>query len=305
MTAIAISRLSMADHGAVERYFATGPAQPCVFTDATAEWPARGKWTLDFFAREFGDEFEVAKHGFVNARSGRAMKLRDFILGFDRPLDETPGFWVDGIGLPIDYVPEADADQVWSFGWRPFRRFPHLLADISPFPAQMGNMVATVPSEVYAALQALSGYDFHSIYISRPGTITPLHEDYGHSIGCLVQFSGTKQVTMFAPADYAEVPGQQFDPEQPDYVQFPQMQGKVAHVTTLHPGDMLIIAPDWWHHTRANEGSITLSHNFFTQHNFAAYMGSQLAALAQFPDRDKRLAKIARHLSAETPGQAG
>jgi hypothetical protein len=298
MTKTAIPRMSIADGDGVKRYFEGGPASPCILIDAIADWSARSDWTLEYFAREFGAEFGVAKRDFFGAGAGRASTLADFIGGFSRPLRETAGFWIGDDGVPEGAATTDDDAPVWSFLWQPFKRHPHLLDAVSPFPGAIPNMVTSLPDDLYAALQTLSGFEFHSLYISRGGTVTPLHGDHSHSIGCLVQFAGTKHVTMYAPDDHVEINDQAFDPERPDYARYPEMHGKTAHLATLQPGDMLIIPPDWWHHTRAIEPSITLSHNFFTPHTFAGYFTSQLLQLAHSPHRDRTLSRVGRHLAA-------
>jgi hypothetical protein len=298
---VAIVRLSSLDARALADYFAAGPACPCIITDGVSAWPAREKWTFEYFASNYGDALGLATMSFDNSASGKATRLSDFIAYLDKPFAEIPGFWVGADGIPIASEPDIDETEVWSFGWRPFKNHKSLLDDISPFPVYVPNMVPGLSPGLFDALQYISSADFYSLFISRKDTITRLHSDFHHTIGCLVQFQGTKKVVLFAPDDYRESGGAHFNPERPNFEFHPEMARKTAYSGILAPGEMLIIPPDWWHYVRSEAPSITLSHNFFNTRNFPAYMQCLIDDFCKRGIKPKFLEKV-KALVNQTPG---
>jgi Cupin-like domain len=299
MKSVPIARIAASDHSVQAEYLSAGAPYPCILDGATSEWPARSTWTLAHFSERFGETLGRAGLQFGVNRGGRAVKLREFIAHSDKPLADVPGFWVDRRGLPLDCAPEYDEGQVWSFMWQPFREHQELFDEIAPFPAQFENQFTSAAAPGYLLLEELTGIDFHSLYITRAGTITPLHRDHDHTFGCLVQFDGRKTVAMLQPDLLLEGHIVAFDPEAPDFASFPALQSATAHVAVLEPGDMLIIPPDWWHYTRALTPSLTLSHNFFNPGNAARYLSS---ALDQVDDPSART--LVRQTFSRFLGQA-
>jgi hypothetical protein len=276
MKCVPIARLAVSDRNAVEDYLSAGAPYPCILDEATRDWPARTGWTLQSISDRYGDTLGRAGFQFGANRGGRATKLREFIAHADKPLADIPGFWIDNRGLPLDAAPDYDESLVWSFMWKPFFEHEELFDEIAPFPAAFENQLTCAHAPGYRLLEKLSRLDFHSLYITRAETITPLHRDHDHTFGCLVQFDGRKTVAMFQPDVLSDAPISAFNPEAPDFTAFPALQSATAHVAELHPGDMLIIPPDWWHYTRALTASLTLSHNFFNPGNAARYLSSVL-----------------------------
>lgn len=290
-----IPRLTTADAATIAQLMAQG-SSPLIVTDATAPWPARGKWKLSYFAREFGDQFGVIMKAFSDECAGKATTLGKFIAGMDKPLSRTPGFWLDKDGVPTGSEPEEEDPPVWSFGWRPFEVAPWLRQDLVPYPPAIPNIVAGLDDDIRELLENLAGFDFHSIYISRAGTITPLHADHSHSFGSLAQFDGTKLVILYHPKHADGKATSSFNPEAPDYAAYPEMKEAQQWSAVLEPGDLLIILPDWLHYTRALQPSVTLSHNFFNQFNFSSYMRVQIQTMEQ-QGRSARLAKAIARLA--------
>lgn len=274
-----IDRLASAsDREAIAGMFADGPLRPFILVDGTAAWPARSKWTLDFFADRFGDRPGIAPRRFgVRGQSGKATLLRAFIKHLDGSYADLPGIWTGADGEP----PASDPTAGWSFAWEPFKHDPALFDDIAPFPEAVPNFTAALPRDVFLGLERIHRWDFYSIYISRRGTVTPLHRDRHNLFACLVQFQGRKTVVLYAP-DEGGVPGDcGFDPEAPDFERFPEMRGRASFRGVLEPGDMLVIPPNWLHYTRSHDHSITLSHNFFNQVNLADYLRCLIEEAAQ------------------------
>lgn len=266
--ASAIPRYSVHDAG---QDFAGGISQPLIYTDALADWPALGKWSIAYFAQGYGEHFGLIPVSFFDGSSGKATTLRDYLAHLDHAPDETPGFWVDDQGLPLAAAPTGHA-PTWAFYWRAFRDYPQLRDDLGPYPAALSNLAQGLPRDVADMLEAITKRDFFSLYISRKGTITPLHADFHGTTGSLAQFEGNKQVSLIEPdaGDTPEIAN--FDPETPDFEAFPQLRGRRMFRDQLRPGELLIIPPKWWHHVRSEDHTVTLSHNFFAPYNLAAYL---------------------------------
>ena len=265
-----IDRLSSVDgRQAIADLCASGRQRPFVLTDGTAGWPARTKWTLDFFAERYGGQPGIAALEFgVRPPSGKATLLRAFIKHLDDPYADLPGIW---LGAERDTA-TFNQSPGWSFVWEPFKNHPELFDDLSPFPDIVPNMTASLPRDVFNALEQIHQRDFYSIYISRRNTITPLHRDRHNLFACLVQFQGCKKVVLFSPDEGGHTSPAGFNPEAPDFERYPAMRDREGYSAVLQPQDMLIIPPNWPHYTRSEDHSITLSHNFFNQLNLGDYL---------------------------------
>lgn len=268
LAGVAIPRVSVDD---AEPDYAGELNHPLIYTDALADWPATGKWSIQHFAKQYGDHFGLIPMSFFDGSSGKAVSLRDYLSHLDDKPDHTPGFWVDAQGLPLSEAPGANA-PTWAFYWRAFRDYPELYDDLGPYPEALGNLADGLPRDVADMLEAITKRDFFSLYISRKGTITPLHADFHETTGSLAQFEGTKQVTLIEPDDDDTQQIAAFDPANPDLAAFPQLRGRRIYRDHLRPGQLLIIPPKWWHHVRSVDHTLTLSHNFFAPHNLAAYL---------------------------------
>ena len=295
LTIVPIERLSLRnDRRRIEQIFEHALSHPLIVTDAMSGWPALGKWTLGYFAQTYGSHLGVAPLNFgARAMPGRATTLKVFIENLDEPYSALPGVWVGNDQRVGAYEPLG-----WSFAWEPFKNAPALMDDVSPFPAAIANMTASLPKDIYDALQAIHRRRFHAIYISRAGTVTPIHCDWHHTMGCLAQFEGRKKFVVLPPAldDKADESG--FDPEDPDFDHFPSMRGRLAYSSVLEPGEMLIVPPDWPHYARSIDHTVTLSHNFFNSTNLAAFMRCVAADAARSEKKATLLEEVSAHLGA-------
>ncbi|SHN44099.1 Cupin-like domain-containing protein [Duganella sacchari] len=95
-------------------------------------------------------------------------------------------------------------------------------------------------------------------WIGPAGTVTPLHCDYDDNI--FAQIWGTKRIFLSPPHhDEFIYPreanpilfGSPFDPEAPDYTQFPLARQATMIEVIVHPGDMLYVPAGWYHQVRA------------------------------------------------------
>jgi hypothetical protein len=95
-------------------------------------------------------------------------------------------------------------------------------------------------------------------WIGPAGTVTPLHCDYDDNI--FAQIWGSKRIFLSPPHHdeflytreaSAMLFGSPFDPEAPDYQQFPLARQATMIDVIVHPGDMLYVPAGWFHQVRA------------------------------------------------------
>ncbi|MHA4870406.1 cupin-like domain-containing protein [Duganella sp. PWIR1] len=95
-------------------------------------------------------------------------------------------------------------------------------------------------------------------WIGPAGTVTPLHCDYDDNI--FAQIWGSKRIFLSPPHHdeflypreaNAILFGSPFDPEAPDYEQFPLARQAAMLEVIVHPGDMLYVPAGWYHQVRA------------------------------------------------------
>ena len=273
-------------------------AHPLIITDAIVDWPAARKWSLRFFAEAYGTYVGVAPLNFgARAMPGKATTVKAFIEHLDEPYSALPGIWIGA-----DRERGEGEALGWSFAWEPFQSDPTLMDDVSPFPAAVPNMVASLPNDLYEALQAIHGRRFREIYISRAGTTTPFHCDWHHTFGCLVQLDGRKTFVVKPPDGPARERGA--IPQAPEPDVHPGTRDRRAYSSMLMPGEMLIIPPDWPHYARSEDHTVTFSHNFFNAANFAAFMRCVQADAGASAKKTRLFEEVRARLKPEQRGSS-
>lgn len=95
-------------------------------------------------------------------------------------------------------------------------------------------------------------------WIGPARTVTPLHCDYDDNI--FAQIWGSKRIFLAPPHHDAFLYtreansllfGSPFDPETPDFAQFPLARQAAMVDLIVHPGDMLYVPAGWYHQVRA------------------------------------------------------
>lgn len=95
-------------------------------------------------------------------------------------------------------------------------------------------------------------------WLGPAGTVTPLHCDYDDNI--FAQVWGTKRIFLSPPHHdeflypreaNAILFGSPFDPEAPDFDQFPLARGATMIECIMNPGEMLYVPAGWYHQVRS------------------------------------------------------
>ncbi len=107
------------------------------------------------------------------------------------------------------------------------------------------------------------------LWLSAAQTAVPLHRDVAQNI--FVQLEGRKRFLLYPPGAShwlyshrfrSALPNySQFDPERPDYEQFPLSRGVEPLEVVLGPGEAMYLPSRWWHQVRSLD--LSLSINFW------------------------------------------
>ncbi len=211
------------------------PRRPVILTGAIERWPARAMWSADHFRERHGAELTSV------ARTDGGHLARD-----------------PAVGIRYEEMTVRDAiDRVFA-GEGP----RHYLI------ATLENSLRSVQSEVEVPAYCRDRPRLRSrLWISAPGTVSPLHRDFPDNL--FAQVIGRKRFTLLPPSEGRRVYEHPFrsklprvsavDPERPDYRRFPRFRG--ARVTTfdLEPGELLFLPGGYWHHVRSLDASYSIN----------------------------------------------
>lgn len=231
-----IPRIAAHDDATIDRVI-TG-AEPAIFVGIADAWPARG-WTLDELAR-----------------SGAGCMVTMTRTRDDRLLLGDSGLVQERIGLDAFIrtrltTPNAEPDALGGYVMAPWDELPDALARAVPVPARM----------------ARSPLVRRKLWISRAGTMSPLHRDMPHNL--LAQLVGRKTLWLAAPGEARNVYPYSFlsgapnlahaDLERPDLERWPRSARVHARVGTIEPGEAVFIPSMWWHQVRSDSTSVSVN----------------------------------------------
>ena len=275
MKRIQIERKSKVSPADIAREYLQGVGKPVIITDATENWPARSKWTFEFFKTVYGADPALAWLG-RGSGTGKLTTLSAYIDFLDSPLAELPGVWtgrdIGKDGRPLQAAPAQGASPFYLLGWYAFRQHPELYDDIAPAPYFVPDLVSALNPTLRDVFEWTSNREYTAIFIGPEGSLSALHRDYWSTHAYLAQIQGRKRAILFSPEDLDFLYGGQVDPEHPDFERFPLFERATAYECVIEPGDTLLIPANWLHHVRGLEKSITVSCNFFNDSNFTQHM---------------------------------
>ena len=272
---IEIERKSKLSQAEIAREHLWDGGKPVIVTDATENWPARSKWTFEFFKTTYGSDPGIAWRG-LGSGIGKLITLSSYIDYLDLPLGELPGLWtgkkIGKDGLPPQDAPGQKTSPFYLLDWYAFRQHPELYDDIIPAPGFLLDWALALSPTVRTVLERTSGAEYWAIYLGPEGSLSKLHRDYWNTHSYLAQIRGRKRAILFSPRDSDFVYGGKVNPEEPDFDRFPLFGHATAYECVIEPGETLIMPANWWHHVTGLDKSITVSHNFFTDSNFSEHM---------------------------------
>jgi histone arginine demethylase JMJD6 len=229
--------------------------RPVIVTDALRQWKAVGRWTPEFFKREFGDmSLALNKVAWSKDNGGADSSMASFV---DRVLASTDE-------NPAPYLRNQNLCEL----------FPSLMQDVSPMP------VYCYPNwlpESYSLKSLQRVFHEHSdiqFYFGGTGGAFPiLHYDVLASHAYLFQIYGRKKFIVFSPdqTEYLYLKPRNFSEvnvEKPDFDKFPLFKKAKATTFILEPGEFLFVPSKWWHTTKMLTPCITVSLNVVNDSNW-------------------------------------
>jgi oxalate decarboxylase/phosphoglucose isomerase-like protein (cupin superfamily) len=134
------------------------------------------------------------------------------------------------------------------------------------------------------------------LLFSGPGAVSKLHRDDGSTIAWFAQIQGTKRFVVHSEVDRPYLYAGHVDPMAPNWSEFPDYAQARPVEIVLHPGDLLYLPPNWYHHVVTESPSITVTGNVVNEVNLGDYLryayGDRLTeVLALLPEAQPKMSK--------------
>jgi hypothetical protein len=262
-----------------EQYL-SGNGKPVILTDALDSWPAKSKWSFDFFRARYGDD-NVAPRVYSGERRLKLMKFSEFLDYVDNPGGPIPGLWVDPETLLPCPAPKEIGGLPFYLPWNVFPLHPELLEDVDLSPKFVEDWLPLLPPGLRESLDEGTRFFVSGLLIGCKDSQIGMHYDFLRTHAYLAQIVGTKRCTLFSPEDSAALYGGSVNPDAPDLAKFPLFRNATAYECTLAPGELLFIPCRWWHHVVSLDKTITVNYNFFNRVNFTGYLTRILRVLPE------------------------
>jgi hypothetical protein len=222
---------------------------PVVIGDACKDWPAKNKFTPQFFKLEYGNrEVKV---------EGKVFKLGDYMDLMETATEDNPAPYPCKLQITKDY--------------------PELLPDVSP------RFKYALPDWCHSKLMPqgiLGGAETLEIFFGSPGGQFPyVHYDYMCLHAYITQLYGIKEFTVIPPSQtpyvypkqdnmwVSEVP----DIKNPDLEKFPLCAKTTPITFTVGPGETLFIHCGWWHTARSVTSTISVAMDSLNASNWKQF----------------------------------
>jgi ribosomal protein L16 Arg81 hydroxylase len=227
------------------------PGRPVVITDAIESWPARSRWSLDYFKTRYADTrvtiCRLAGERYQPSDTER-ITLSAFI---DRIKTNT-----------FDAYPYYVRDD-----WQIFLTHKELLSDYQ------------VPKHFFDWFVFLPGFMkliYPRIFIGPKGAITPLHMDIWETHAWLAQLVGRKRWILFSPDQRELLYDCSVQPQNPDFERFPLFRKAKPVECTIGPGDLIFVPGGWAHEVVSLDATISITHNYMGPGCFASSLSGSL-----------------------------
>jgi hypothetical protein len=236
--------------------------RPVYIKNAFPQWKALGKWTPDFFRRNYGRcEVTVA---------GQKEELGGYLDRVEASTPEAPVPYLRELSVR-SLAPELGDDLLpfvayalpnWLRGSYPDRELDSHLnraAEVELFIGGRGTKLERRVGESDAGHAGLNG--------ALVRGFADLHYDPTACPVLLCQIYGRKRWWVFSPAQtpYLYAKGRHSmipDLETPDLERFPLYARAEGYTFVQEPGDAVYVPPKWWHTTRMLSVSIAVGSTF-------------------------------------------
>lgn len=240
---------------------------PVVIGDACKDWPAKEKFTPEFFVSNYGDR--------VIEVQGKFYKLRDFMDIIENATPDNPA--------PYPCQLQIDKD------------FPELMADIQP------RFAFANPDWTHSLLLKpfLRFAQTSEIFLGSTGGQFPyVHYDYMGLHAFITQLYGIKEFTVLPPDQtpyvypkkdnlwVSSVP----DIKNIDLEKFPLCKNVTPVTFTVGPGETLFIPNGWWHTAHSLTTTISVALDSLNASNWDRFTNE---AVTKFSSKGAMMGKMA------------
>lgn len=225
-----IDRVKSIDPDSFQRDYFT-PLRPLIIEDLAESWPARKKWTPEFFKAHYADQqVKVFDDSFVSAGKNYMSQTRTLALS-----------------EYIDQVLNTSQD-LRMFLYNIKKEMPDLVDDIY-FPELVKGI----------------SRNFIFMFFGCKDSVTQMHFDIDMSHVFHTALYGTKTVTIFPYNQGSNLHRYPFtcrsyvDVHAPDFQTYPGLEQANGYQVKLQPGETLYMPSGYWHHFFYDEASYSIS----------------------------------------------
>jgi len=205
--------------------------KPVVFTDLMDTWPAKNKWTVEFFKEKYG-HLEVPVFSANYSKPGKGYMVADKTMSFREFLTEM----------------EKGPTDLRMFLFNIFRHAPELCHDFSTHTIMEGFIK-----------------QFPFMFFGGQGSNVALHYDIDMSHVFLNQIYGRKRVVLFSQEQSRNIYRHPYtvasyiDVNNPDYIKYPALKHVQGFDIMLEPGETLFIPSGHWHYIEYTDFGYSIS----------------------------------------------
>lgn len=218
------------------------PSKPVILTDLMDDWPAKTKWTLEFFKSKYGSMIVPAREGF----DGYELELGEYI-------DYITQLPVEEREFPLLYMRD------WIFS----DDAPELLDDYK-IPRHFKSLLRHLPETFQKP--------YRWLYLGPEGTGTTLHIDIDMTHAWNAVFCGQKHWIFYSPDQKEHVYNGRVNAFDPDYEKYPLFAEARPLYGVHNAGEILFTPSGWWHQVRNTETTLALTESYVDKTNYEAFM---------------------------------
>lgn len=214
--------------------------EPTVFQGLQDDWPARRKWTTEFFLRNYGNQ---------------PVPVRKYPAGSEFTYDVSEQTLTQFLEYWDDVAPDPDLKLERSYlaEWNFVRDCPGLLSDFRIPELFADDYIDRLPEQVRFGRVWL--------FFGEPGCSTGVHCDTFSTSAWLALLAGSKQLRLVRPEMRNEL-GSGDSLWSLSTCERIRRAGNMVYEATIRAGEILYIPGDWYHEVRNPERNLMVTANF-------------------------------------------
>ncbi|MEZ5403206.1 MAG: cupin-like domain-containing protein [Bryobacteraceae bacterium] len=249
------------------RLYEQPPGKPVIVTRAIESWPARAKWTFEFFRAQYGADVVTVADRLFRAKVTQRVRLGDYLAYCQFPM-----------ATPLAQV--ASEYPLYLTSFSPWSRHPELLDDFAD-----PEFVDNAYRELEGPLRDWYLNGFSWIFIGPAGTLSPLHIDLFGTHAWLAQLQGRKHFLLFPPHDLHRVYDGAVNFYAPDLERHPLLREALPVEAVIEPGEVIFIPGGWAHQVISLSPSISVTVNYVSRSNLASHVMALTRDLPGWADK--------------------